>query len=177
MEYMGSSYVGEYRNGRMEGEGKYTLPTDTRYEGEMKDGMFHGKGTLHFPGGSQYTAIWEDGIALEGEYMFSDGLKYKEKNWQYCDGYDRRFYTEICYGLKPAGRSQLTNLDPPRKIQEGCYDCGDGFYNPNTRVVSDYENRFLRNADDEEHEWIIRTCRKGWDEITGYRPKHPSKLS
>lgn len=41
---------------------------------------------------------------------------------------------------------QLTNLDPPRKIPKGCYDCGDGFYNPITRVVKDYKNRFLRNA-------------------------------
>lgn len=45
-----------------------------------------------------------------------------------------------------SGISQLTNLDPPRKIPEGCYDCGDGFYNPETRVIVDYEFRFLRNA-------------------------------
>ncbi len=45
-----------------------------------------------------------------------------------------------------SGRSQLTNQIPPRKIPEGCYDCGDGFYNPETRVVSDYKHKFLRNA-------------------------------
>ena len=44
------------------------------------------------------------------------------------------------------GISQLTNMDPPRKIPPGCYDCGDGFYNPNTRIVKDYKYRFLRNA-------------------------------
>ena len=37
-------------------------------------------------------------------------------------------------------------MDPPRKIPAGCYDCGDGFYNPTTRVVKDYKNHFLRNA-------------------------------
>lgn len=42
--------------------------------------------------------------------------------------------------------SQLTNLDPPPEIPKGCYDCGDGFYNPETRVVVDYKFRFLRNA-------------------------------
>lgn len=26
-------------------------------------------------------------------------------------------------------------------------------------------------ADDDEHEWIIRTCRKGWDEFVGHRPQ------
>uniref|UniRef100_A0A8C4K2G6 MORN repeat containing 5 n=1 Tax=Dromaius novaehollandiae TaxID=8790 RepID=A0A8C4K2G6_DRONO len=83
---------------------------------------------------------------LQGQYTFADGLEYRDTRWRYCDGYDRRFYTEICSGLKPAGISQLTNLDPPRKIPEGCYDCGDGFYNPQTRVIIDYKFRFLRNA-------------------------------
>ncbi|XP_040818735.1 MORN repeat-containing protein 5 [Ochotona curzoniae] len=168
MEYIGSKYIGEYVDGRMEGKGKYILPTATKYVGEMKDGMFHGQGTLYFPGGSRYDAIWEKGLAVEGTYTFEDGLKYESKHWHYCDRYDRRFYTEICHGFRPAVICQLTNLDPPRKIPKGCYDCGDGFYNPITRVVKDYKNRFLRNADDDEHEWIIRTCRKGWDQIVGH---------
>ncbi|XP_072840610.2 MORN repeat-containing protein 5 isoform X1 [Pogona vitticeps] len=155
----------------LEGTGTYTLPTETKYVGEMKDGMFHGRGTLYFPSGSRYEGTWENGISIEGKYTFADGLEYQDERWHYCDGYDRRFYTEICNGLKPAGKSQLTNLDPPRTIPPGCYDCGDGFYNPETRVVTDYHHRFLRNADDDEHDWIVRTCRKGWDEIIGFRPK------
>ncbi|XP_036451244.1 MORN repeat-containing protein 5 isoform X2 [Colossoma macropomum] len=151
----------------MEGKGEYKLPTQTRYEGGMKDGMFHGKGVLYFPNGSKYEGIWEKGICRQGNYTFSDGLQYQETDWDYCDGYDRRFYTERCHGLKPAGESQLTNKDPPRLIPDGCYDCGDGFYNPNTRVVSDYKGNFLRNADKEEHEWIVRSCRKSWDEFVG----------
>uniref|UniRef100_A0A8P0ST38 MORN repeat-containing protein 5 n=1 Tax=Canis lupus familiaris TaxID=9615 RepID=A0A8P0ST38_CANLF len=134
------------RTNRMEGEAEYILPTKTKYVGEMKDGMFHGQGTLYFPSGSRYDAIWEKGLVVKGTYTFSDGLQYDAEHWHYCDSYDRRFYTEICYGLKPAGISQLTNMDPPRKIPQGCYDCGDGFYNPTTRVVKDYRNRFLRNT-------------------------------
>ncbi|XP_053138195.1 MORN repeat-containing protein 5 [Hemicordylus capensis] len=176
MNYTGSSYSGSRVHGRLEGSGSYTLPTETKYVGEMKDGMFHGKGTLFFPSGSKYEGTWQFGKCTEGKYTFADGLEYKDKKWHYCDGYDRRFYTEICKGLKPAGISQLTNLDPPRAIPKGCYDCGDGFYNPKTRVVIDYEYRFLRNADDDEHEWIVRTCRKGWDEIVGFKPKPPASL-
>eukprot|EP00075_Anas_platyrhynchos_P037244 XP_027326497.1 MORN repeat-containing protein 5 isoform X1 [Anas platyrhynchos] len=156
---------------RMEGRGSYTLPTGTEYRGELKDGMFHGEGELLFPGGGRYRAVWHRGVPAEGKYTFADGLEYQDEKWHYCDGYDRRFYTEICSGLKPAGISQLTNLDPPRKIPAGCYDCGDGFYNPETRIVVDYKMRFLRNADDDEHEWIIRTCRKAEDETTGHKPK------
>ncbi|XP_060752351.1 MORN repeat-containing protein 5 isoform X1 [Tachysurus vachellii] len=176
MEFTGSSYNGSYKNGRMEGRGEYTLPTHTRYEGEMMDGMFHGKGVLYFVNGGKYDGIWEKGICKQGQYTFSDGLEYEETDWDYCDGYDRRFYTERCYGIKPAGESQLTNADPPPVIPDGFYDCGDGFYDPNTRVVTDYAGRFLRNADDCEHEWITRTCRKGWDEFVGCDPGNSTVL-
>uniref|UniRef100_A0A8D0G5H8 MORN repeat-containing protein 5 n=1 Tax=Sphenodon punctatus TaxID=8508 RepID=A0A8D0G5H8_SPHPU len=140
---------------RLEGRGQYILPTETKYVGELKDGMFHGKGALHFPSGSKY------------EGRSPKPLSFAHRALEFV----LRFYTEICSGLKPAGISQLTDLDPPRVIPEGCYDCGDGFYNPETRVVVDYKLRFLRNADDDEHDWIIQTCRKGWDEIIGYKPK------
>ncbi|XP_074608914.1 MORN repeat-containing protein 5-like [Acropora palmata] len=172
MEYTGSNYEGDFKNGRMEGQGEYQLPPslETKYVGEMKDGMFHGKGTLFFSNGSKYVGKWDKGIAVEGKYTFADGLEYNTDEWEYCDEYDRRFYTEICHGLKPAGRSQLTNRIPPREIPDGCYDSGDGFYNPLTRVIVDYEHKFLRNADDNEHDWILKTCRKGWDENVGYRP-------
>ena len=116
MEYVESSYDGALVNGRMEGKGNYTLSTDTRNEGDMLDGMFHGK-------------------VISGKYVFVDGLEFDEESWTYCDGYDRRFYTEICDGLKPAVRSPLTNRFPPRVIPEGCYDTGNGFYNPKARIV------------------------------------------
>ncbi|XP_062334501.1 MORN repeat-containing protein 5 [Osmerus eperlanus] len=168
MEFTGSSYTGEFKNGRMEGKGEYVFPTETKYVGEMRDGMFHGKGVLYFHNGSKYEGTWEKGISKQGKYTFSDGLEYQEKDWEFCDGYDRQFYTERCNGLKPAGESQLTDLDPPRVVPEGCYDCGDGFYHPDTRVIIDYHGNFLRNTDDDEHEWIVRTCRKSWDEIVGH---------
>ncbi|KAM9455517.1 MORN repeat-containing protein 5 [Clarias gariepinus] len=179
MEFTGSSYSGAYKNARMEGRGVYTLPTDTRYEGEMKDGMFHGKGVLHFPNGGKYEGIWEKGICKQGRYTFSDGLEYEERDWDYCHGCDRRFYTERCSGVKPAGESQLTNADSSPEIPNGCYDCGEGFYDPKTRVVTDYAGGFLRNADDQEHEWITRTCRKGvpqMDESVGCAPGSSTKL-
>lgn len=62
---------------------------------------------LYFPNGGQFEAEWERGRAVGGgsggEYTFKDGLKYEEDEWLYCDGLDRRFYSEICNGIKPAG--------------------------------------------------------------------------
>jgi hypothetical protein len=126
---------------------------------------FHGHGTLYFPSGGKCEGEWENGLFQggdsHGKCTFSDGLVYEPEDWSYCDVLDRRFYTEICHGLKPAGRSQLTNEKPSKEIPIGWYDCGDGLYNPENRVVYDYNHKFLRNADDEEHEWIVRSCRKG----------------
>lgn len=65
MEYVGSSYQGDWKDGRFEGKGKYNFPTGTRYEGDLKDGMFHGKGTLYFENGGKYEAKWVEGIAVE----------------------------------------------------------------------------------------------------------------
>ncbi|KAM8871404.1 MORN repeat-containing protein 5 isoform 3-T3 [Synchiropus picturatus] len=131
---------------RTDGFGEYTFPTGTKYEGEMKDGMFHGKGVLFFPNGNKYEAVWENGIAKQGSFTYKDGLQYQSKDWDYCVGQDRRFYSERCNGLRPAGKSQLTDLHPPRVIPDGCYDCGDGFYDPLTRVITSYSGGFLRNA-------------------------------
>ncbi|XP_027543187.1 MORN repeat-containing protein 5 isoform X1 [Neopelma chrysocephalum] len=171
MELVGDRYLGGVVRGRMEGHGFYQLPTGTEYRGALWDGMFHGEGELFFPNGIRYRALWDRGIPTQGKFVFADGLEYEEKNWHYCDGYDRRFYTEICSGFKPPGIPQLTNLDPPKTIPEGCYDCGDGFYNPETRVVVDYKFTFLRNADDDEHEWITRTCRKAGGGRAEHKPK------
>ncbi|NXG14603.1 MORN5 protein, partial [Grallaria varia] len=156
---------------RMEGHGLYQLPTGTEYRGALWDGMFHGQGELRFPQGGTYRARWHRGVPTQGKFIFADGLEYEEKEWHYCDGYDRRFYTEICSGFKPPGTPQLTNLEPPNTIPEGCYDCGDGFYDPETRVVVDYKLRFLRNADEEQHGWILRSCPRAGAGRAGGQPK------
>ncbi|XP_024155197.1 MORN repeat-containing protein 5 isoform X3 [Oryzias melastigma] len=156
----------------MDGEGEYTFPTNTKYVGEMKDGMFHGEGMLLFPNGIKCESTWENGLSKEGLFTFADGLQYQETNWDYCDGNDRRFHSERCNGIRPAGESQMTDLHPPRPIPEGCYDCADGFYDPVTRVVTSYSSGFLRNADDSEHEWIVRSCRKARGDVGG-----PEKLA
>ena len=169
MEYMGSSYKGDTENGRLEGIGTYTFPTKTYYTGQLKDGMFHGPGTLYFPDGNKFTGEWENGRVINGRYTFADGLTYEadQLKWQYCNKNDRRFFTEICNGLKPAGQSQMTDTRPAWCLPEDCYDCGDGFYQPDERIIRDYDMVFRRNADPDEHNWILYTCRKGWDEYSG----------
>eukprot|EP01116_Phalansterium_solitarium_P010629 TRINITY_DN2563_c0_g1_i2.p1 TRINITY_DN2563_c0_g1~~TRINITY_DN2563_c0_g1_i2.p1 ORF type:complete len:123 (-),score=25.12 TRINITY_DN2563_c0_g1_i2:411-779(-) len=100
----GSQYKGELNHGRMEGKGKFIFPDGTYYSGDMKDGQFHGEGTLYFKGAGSYEATWVNGKAVNARYTFSDGLQYDESaSWPYCTGTDRRFYTEILRGIRPAG--------------------------------------------------------------------------
>lgn len=69
---------------------------------------------LYFPNGGKFEAEWENGEAVGpgsgGKYTFHDGLEYEERGWNYCDGLDRRFYSEICHGIKPAGNCKLEPL-------------------------------------------------------------------
>lgn len=51
-------------------------------------------------------------LFFQGNYTFADGLEYEDKHWHYCDSYDRRFYTEICYGLKPSGSTPILSGRP-----------------------------------------------------------------
>lgn len=68
---------------------------------------FHGQGTLYFANGGRFEAVWEEGYAMGegsgGVYTFKDGLKHQEHDWSHCNLEDRRFYSEVCNGMKPAG--------------------------------------------------------------------------
>lgn len=75
---------------------------------------FHGHGVMYFTNGGKFEAEWENGKMVGpgsgGTYTFSDGLAYEESDWHYCDGIDRRFYSEICNGIKPAGNYAVYTL-------------------------------------------------------------------
>ncbi|KAL9960078.1 hypothetical protein ACROYT_G033482 [Oculina patagonica] len=159
-------------------EATYKFPEyfGTEYKGGIEDGMFQGEGKLIFPGSRScvyYTGRFDKGKAVGGYFEFADGLRVELENWEYCDGdLDRLFKSEEENGLKPAGRSQLTDQDPPPTIPEGMYDCGDGFYDPVKRKIVNHDLVFLRNTDEKEHNWIVNRCRKAWDEPVGKRKIH-----
>eukprot|EP00640_Fibrocapsa_japonica_P007371 CAMPEP_0113936538 /NCGR_PEP_ID=MMETSP1339-20121228/3438_1 /TAXON_ID=94617 /ORGANISM="Fibrocapsa japonica" /LENGTH=190 /DNA_ID=CAMNT_0000939055 /DNA_START=34 /DNA_END=606 /DNA_ORIENTATION=+ /assembly_acc=CAM_ASM_000762 len=168
MEYVGSKFEGEVEDGRFVGEGEYTYPDGTTYVGGFKDGMFHGKGTLYYGNGA-YHATWENGKEISGEYVFGDGLKYqasdglKGMEWKYCSEQDRRFYTEMLNGIRPAGVLQQTNnRSQAPKIPEGCYHIGDGYFNPATKAIHAHNNNEeLRKPGQAEIDWILTKCRLG----------------
>ena len=181
MEHMGSKYVGDTKSGRLEGEGQYTLPTKSTYVGQLKDGMFHGPGTLHFPDDKAFVGEWENGTVIFGHLVFPDDLETyvpDQSKWEYNTIDDRRYHKEICFGLKPAGRSMLRDGSSKWQIPKGFYDTGDGLYNPKNRIVYDYNMKFLRNADQDEHNWVLSTFEvKDRKDKYADQEEHDSKMN
>lgn len=61
MDRAGRVYIGEYREGRREGQGEFIWPDGSRYEGGFKDNLQHGKGAHHDRAGNVRKGMFEKG--------------------------------------------------------------------------------------------------------------------
>ena len=57
----GSKYVGEFRDGKRNGQGTFTIPNGEKYVGEFRDGKQNGQGTYTYPDGAKYVGEFRDG--------------------------------------------------------------------------------------------------------------------
>lgn len=73
----GHQYVGEFRNGKRDGQGSYTWPSGEKYVGEFKDGEINGHGARTFPSGERYVGEFVDGkIRGHGIFTYPSGEKF-----------------------------------------------------------------------------------------------------
>ena len=73
----GNKYVGEYKDGKYNGQGTYTWPNGNKYVGEFKDDNFNGQGTYTFPNGNKYVGEFkDDNFNGQGTYTYANGNKY-----------------------------------------------------------------------------------------------------
>jgi hypothetical protein len=56
----GNKYVGEFKNDKMNGPGTFTEANGNKYVGEYKDNKKHGPGTYTFAVGGKYAGEWKD---------------------------------------------------------------------------------------------------------------------
>merc|ERR1712217_237598 len=165
--WSGTTYEGPEKNDWYEGEGRFKFPNGVVYEGQFRKGEFHGEGALVYPNGGRYQARWERGYAVEGKYLFNDGLLYEDQNWQYVSQGDRRFYTEVKEGLQPAGKTLLTNEKVPPPLPKGTYDYGSGYFDPATEQIMSYDGKeVLGYVAEVDERWIKEHCRKGFEDET-----------
>ena len=73
----GAEYVGEWRNGKFNGQGTFTFANGNKYVGEFRDGKFNGQGTVTYANGNKYVGVWRDGkIEGQGTFTFANGDTY-----------------------------------------------------------------------------------------------------
>ena len=76
-DYVGDKYVGDFKNGKMHGQGTYTFASGSKYVGQFKDGKNHGYGTYTYANGDKYVGEYKNGMRHgRGTSTFASGSKY-----------------------------------------------------------------------------------------------------
>jgi hypothetical protein len=76
-KFKGDKYVGEYKDGKPNGQGTYTFATGNKYVGEFKDDKPNGQGTYTLANGDKYVGEYKDDKRNgQGTYTFANGNKY-----------------------------------------------------------------------------------------------------
>ena len=60
-----TSYVGEWKNNKKNGQGTITWYDHHKYVGQIKNGQPHGQGTLTFTNGEKYVGEFKDGYFVK----------------------------------------------------------------------------------------------------------------
>ena len=92
----GGRYEGDFKNGKMEGKGKYFHADGDRYEGDWKNGQQDGKGKYFFANGNRYEGDYKNGQRDgKGKYFYANRDHYEGdfKNGQQ-DGKGKLFYAD-----------------------------------------------------------------------------------
>lgn len=98
----GGKYVGEFKEGKRNGQGTFNWPSGHKYVGESKDDKRTGKGTLTWPDGQKYVGEFKDNKRSgQGVNNLPDGTKYVGE-WKddKANGYGTRNWPD---GAKYAG--------------------------------------------------------------------------
>jgi TPR repeat protein len=73
----GNQYVGEYKDNKANGQGTYTYTNGDKYVGEYKSNKAHGQGTLTYGNGNQYVGEFKDDIRNgQGTITYASGGVY-----------------------------------------------------------------------------------------------------
>jgi len=75
----GEKYVGERKNGLLNGQGTYTWANGNKYIGEWKDDKMNGQGSFTWKSGTKYVGEWKDDLRNgKGTLTFADGRRVKK---------------------------------------------------------------------------------------------------
>ncbi len=76
-QFKGDKYVGEFKDGKFNGQGTYIHANGNKYVGEYKDDNKNGQGTYTWTDGDKYVGQFKDGkFNGQGTYKSRDGNTY-----------------------------------------------------------------------------------------------------
>lgn len=159
--FTGSTYHGTWNQFGFNGQGTYRYAgSGVEYDGHFSNGHFHGHGTLTYQNGTKIHGYWHMGNASQLSLQFSDGLLFSETDWLYLTERDRRFAKEEFCHLAPIDQHLRMPMRMNRPIPKGCFNAGDGFYNPTTKCLYSYEDpeEVVRIPTVAEEKWIVANC-------------------
>jgi hypothetical protein len=97
----GEIYDGEWREGVIYGQGKYTFSSGASYDGQWVDNKFQGRGTYIWPSGAMYIGDWvENKMHGMGAFLTSSGERYQGLF------HNDRFQNETGQWISPAGQER-----------------------------------------------------------------------
>ena len=103
----GARFEGEFRDGKLNGHAVGTYADGSRDEGEWQDGKKYGHGLMTYANGTRYEGEWQDGKKYgHGVETFANGNRY-EGEWQVSkpNGFGGRGRTNVGRGLALLMRS------------------------------------------------------------------------
>ena len=79
---IGNRYVGEYKDGKPNGQGVHTFASGDKYVGEVRDSKAHGRGAITFANGRKHVGEFRDGkYHGQGIEYHSDGTISRSGQW------------------------------------------------------------------------------------------------
>ena len=87
--FTNGKYVGEFKDGKKNGQGVLTYSNGSKYVGEFQDGKKHGQGIITSPEGSQYEGVFKD-----GKFHGKGALFRYDKSGQPCGKFERGLFKD-----------------------------------------------------------------------------------
>ncbi|MDB2423055.1 trypsin-like peptidase domain-containing protein [Paracoccaceae bacterium] len=130
----GDKYVGEFKDGEINGQGTYTFASGSKYVGEFKNNNQHGQGTYTFANGNKYVGEFKNNKRNgQGTFTWASGDKYvgESKN-SYFNGQGTYTY--------PNGDKYLGEWSDNKKDGQGTYTFGPKSEWAGDKYVGEYKD-------------------------------------
>jgi hypothetical protein len=122
-----TKYIGQFKDGKFDGQGTYTYGDGTKYTGQFKDGLPNGQGIYTYGDETKYTGQFKDGKGTDKlginipsfkEEIFIDSVKKLKKYFEIIHIHGNNHFPKSDTGLPMIVEMTLLNKKyTPKKIE------------------------------------------------------------